>query len=549
MSELEVIRNEIKDMKPHIEVKNVKRQVLKDAVPDVADAKNAKKIKAAAGARPLAHTDVANMKREISMDMQSYNNWSTDFDFIEEACGSGEPTFEFYDEPQVVSESKEAGKVNYPVIGRASGVFAPIGVMSRNNRIYEDDHYPYLLENQQLMDRILHRGMLGTIGHHNKKVDDEDLAAGRVSHVVTDLHVKEEPDGSRNLYGTLEILDTPAGHLLKTYYDSGLPLFVSSRGGGRLIQNPHETFKRVDKTKYFLETFDIVKNPGFLQAKPVYEKVSESEEVYAVIDQQPTAEEIVESIASEPDKLDKLTEALTKFVETITEAKNEKIKEEVPDVEPEGEKASEETSKDSEKKEEKKPEEDVTRPIKIKDKPEDHVTDDDEANDEEESAVAASVTEAELVGKRGKKAFDKLNQAIEADKESGQGNILADTSDDFKANLVNDFRKFRNDIQAERSNLTKTYNKKHANDTKPIEPVAKQISLFDKESLKDAYHEAQERKEPISFADLAWNEVKDRLKNSYKEAKDGERKEPYSFSDLAWQDVKDRLKKDYKENK
>ena len=94
-----------------------------------------------------------------------------------------------------------------------------------------------------------------------------------------DLHIKEEADGTRNLYGTLEILDTPAGHLLKTYYDSGIPLFVSSRGGGNLLPVPNESYKRVDKTKYFLETFDIVKNPGFLQAKPVYEKIQENQEV------------------------------------------------------------------------------------------------------------------------------------------------------------------------------------------------------------------------------------------------------------------------------
>lgn len=222
--------------------------------------------------------------------MEIKNTLSESFDFIEESCGSGSPEFEFYAEPKMVSEGVEEGAPSYPIIGRASGVFAPIGVMSRNNRIYDNDHYDYLLENQQLVDRIAHRGMLGTIGHHDKKVDDQDLAEGKVSHIVTNLRIVEEADGSRNLYGILEILDTPAGHLLKTYYDSGVPLFVSSRGGGNLLPVPNESYKRVDKTKYFLETFDIVKNPGFLQAKPVYEKVSESveeevsEDIHTAID-------------------------------------------------------------------------------------------------------------------------------------------------------------------------------------------------------------------------------------------------------------------------
>ena len=552
MSELEIIRNEVKNMRPNVERKDIKRQIFKDVMPEVADIKNAHKIKAAKAVQPLSQSALAKTKREISMDMQSYTEWSTDFDFIEEACGSGEPTFEFYDIPQEVSEGVEKEKVSYPIIGKASGVFAPIGVMSRNNRIYEDDHYPYLLENQQLMDRILHRGMLGTIGHHNKKVDDDDLANGRVSHVVTDLHIKEEPDGSRNLYGTLEILDTPAGHLLKTYYDSGLPLFVSSRGGGRLTQNPHETFKRVDKTKYFLETFDIVKNPGFLQAKPVYEKVSEcAEEVDAPVETQPT-EEIVEKMETQPDKLDRLTEALTKFVEMVMEAKDEKIKEESPEINIEGEEAPKEEPKADEK-DEKKPEEDITKPVKYKEKAEDHIVD-DEDNDDEESAVAASVTEeVEPLGKCGKKKSDALEKKLADDEKIGQINIVKElmpTKDERTASLINPLQQQNNEKKAYKAKLTRDYKAKHANDEKPVEVKVEQKPLFDVEKLKQDYkNEAEERKEPVAFADLAWTEAKDRLKASYKEAKDGQRKEPYSFSDLAWKDVKDRLKKEYKENK
>ena len=276
------IRNEIKNNKQHIEKKDVKQRIIKEVVPTSLEAQ-----KRAENARKDAHNLTAEIKRNVSMEIK--NKLSESFDFIEESCGSGSPEFEFFKEPTMVSEGLADGCSHYPIIGRASGVFAPIGVMSRNNRIYDNDHYDYLLDNQHLVDRITHRGMLGTIGHHDKKVDDQDLADGKVSHIVTNLRIVEEADGSRNLYGTLEILDTPAGHLLKTYYDSGVPLFVSSRGGGNLLPVPNESYKRVDKTKYFLETFDIVKNPGFLQAKPVYEKVTEeaeevSEDIHTAID-------------------------------------------------------------------------------------------------------------------------------------------------------------------------------------------------------------------------------------------------------------------------
>ena len=406
LDESKLINVQVKDNEVHVERKDPEQQLKKEFLPTSLEAQQR-----AAHARTKATTLGANIKREISMEIR--NKLSESFDFIEESCGSGSPEFEFYAEPKMVSEGVEEGAPSYPIIGRASGVFAPIGVMSRNNRIYDNDHYDYLLENQQLVDRIAHRGMLGTIGHHDKKVDDQDLAEGKVSHIVTNLRIVEEADGSRNLYGTLEILDTPAGHLLKTYYDSGVPLFVSSRGGGNLLPVPNESYKRVDKTKYFLETFDIVKNPGFLQAKPVYEKVSESVEeidekvVVATKDHMDNVEadklakeraedgktglvdcgekvDLDGSMAAQKkrleakcneeteDKLDKLIESVSSLVSAISEGdKKVVIKQE-----------------DGEKKETKETKEANTVNAK-KDKPE------DEENDDSESAVASSVTEEE----------------------------------------------------------------------------------------------------------------------------------------------------------
>lgn len=387
------IRNEIKNNKQHIEKKDVKQRIIKEVVPTSLEAQ-----KRAENARKDAHNLTAELKRNVSMEIK--NKLSESFDFIEESCGSGSPEFEFFKEPTMVSEGLADGCSQYPIIGRASGVFAPIGVMSRNNRIYDNDHYDYLLDNQHLVDRITHRGMLGTIGHHDKKVDDQDLADGKVSHIVTNLRIVEEADGSRNLYGTLEILDTPAGHLLKTYYDSGVPLFVSSRGGGNLLPVPNESYKRVDKTKYFLETFDIVKNPGFLQAKPVYERVSEGvEEINAVAETQ--TEEIVESVEeSQPDKIDTLIEAFTKLANSIVEAQEKKEKAEDNETKEAKEKAEAKEAKEAKEAVEVKVDEAKKEEKEDEDKAE------DEKKDEEESAVASSVTE-ELT-KSEQKVVDKI---------------------------------------------------------------------------------------------------------------------------------------------
>jgi hypothetical protein len=393
---VEVNHIEVKDNHVNVEKKDIGQQIKNEVIPTRLEAQ-----KRAKGAREKAHTVGADVKRGISMEIK--NKLSECFDFIEESCGSGAPTFEFYDNTQEVSECIIDGieqPVKYPIIGRATGVFAPIGVMSRNNRIYDGDHYDYILGNQHLVDRIGARGMLGTIGHHDKKVDDQDLADGKVSHIVTDLHIKEEEDGTRNLYGTLEILDTPAGRLLKTYYDSGMPLFVSSRGGGNLLNVPNESYKRVDKTKYFLETFDIVRNPGFLQAKPVYEKVSED------VAEEPVEEtqEVHESVDKLDVLLDKMSDLITIISESKKEEKEDNEKKEAVEKKETKEKAEAKEAKEKAIVEEKKEDKEEKKEDK---KPE------DEKNDEEESAVADSVLE-ESADKTEK---DKENKDTDIKKE------------------------------------------------------------------------------------------------------------------------------------
>lgn len=200
---------------------------------------------------------------------------SEGYDFIEESCGYMPLDFEeAIDAPIVESETGSS----FRVIGIAKGPFQPMGEMSRNNRLYEADHWDIQLENLQFQDRIKSRDLLGTIGHHDKKVDDADIAAGIVSHIVTCLEKREDANGRPYLYGELEILDTPAGKNLKAMYEGGANLFVSSRGAGKLLPVPNESYKLVDKNNYFCETFDVVHRPGFLKAKPLYEdtKVQES---------------------------------------------------------------------------------------------------------------------------------------------------------------------------------------------------------------------------------------------------------------------------------
>ena len=277
---------------------------------------------------------------------------SEGFDFIEESCGLCDVPLSF-EEKEVITES-EGTKSPFKVIGVCKGVFQPCGEFSRNNRLYEADHWSHILENQMFQDRLKNRDLLGMIGHMDKRIDDKDIAEGKVSHVVSKLEIREDQQGKPFLYGEMEIFDTPAGRNLKALYEGGANLYVSSRGAGKLLPVPGQTYKKVDKNSYFCETFDVVRRPGFLKAKPLYEEIKESEEqVTPSVTAATNSSWGVVSVASNPEvtvvsesevkelkgQIDKLAKIIEKVVddvyeveeEPVTEAKEEttEIKEEV----------------------------------------------------------------------------------------------------------------------------------------------------------------------------------------------------------------------------
>ena len=192
------------------------------------------------------------------------------FDFIEESYSAIPLEFTETDK-DIIVEAKGGTPSPYHILGVCRGVFQPVNEPSRNGRIYDPDHWQYQISKPELQERLQNRQMLGQIGHRNERVNDFTLSAGEVSHVVTKMEIREGADGKPYLYGELEILDTPAGRILKALYEGGVGLYISSRGAGKLETIPGQTLKRVSKNSFFLETWDIVKAPGYLKARPVYE--------------------------------------------------------------------------------------------------------------------------------------------------------------------------------------------------------------------------------------------------------------------------------------
>lgn len=211
--------------------------------------------------------------------MADENNFLMEnFDFIEEGTPFSTSPLEFQNVNELDISESESTKSPWKLIGRVKGCMAPIGTYSRNHRIYENSHWIKTLKNPNLQERLAGRRVFGMPSHMQKPIDDEDFREGRISHVVSVLEVRNDNNGKPFLYGEFDILDTPAGRILKAMYEGGAGIYVSTRAAGRLKPIPNDPVNRlVDSDSYYLSGIDCVLNPGFLQAKPAFEAMPEVE--------------------------------------------------------------------------------------------------------------------------------------------------------------------------------------------------------------------------------------------------------------------------------
>jgi hypothetical protein len=146
--------------------------------------------------------------------------------------------------------------------------FVPNGY-SRNKRFYSKKLWENVLGNHRFKQNLKNKRMYGCIGHPiGEFSEDELLASGKVSHIVTDAFI----DGDKG-YCTYEILDTPAGRILNTVLKAGSKLFTSSRGfgefkGNEVKEHGGSKYRILNENNFFVQTWDFVIDPGFLEAQP-----------------------------------------------------------------------------------------------------------------------------------------------------------------------------------------------------------------------------------------------------------------------------------------
>jgi len=149
------------------------------------------------------------------------------------------------------------------------GVLQRAESKNQNGRVYPRE---VLLKevSKYLQEQVTERRALGELDHPESSV----VNLNNASHNVIEMHW----DGD-DLLGTVEVLSTPAGNILKELFKSGIKLGISSRGLGSVETIKEDGQGEEDTVEvqpdFELIAFDFVSNPSTQGAfmRPVNEGV------------------------------------------------------------------------------------------------------------------------------------------------------------------------------------------------------------------------------------------------------------------------------------
>jgi len=157
------------------------------------------------------------------------------------------------------------------------GVLQRANAKNHNGRIYPKET---LMREARKYENtfISERRALGELDHPDSSV----VNLNNVSHNVLDMEFKGD-----DLVGTVEVLSTPSGNILKELFKSGIKLGISSRGMGSVKEVMREGENTLEVQPDFeLIAFDFVSNPSTHGAflSPVNESISKTNNKFSKID-------------------------------------------------------------------------------------------------------------------------------------------------------------------------------------------------------------------------------------------------------------------------
>ena len=153
-------------------------------------------------------------------------------------------------EPNQITESMREN--NGKVI--VKGVLQRANTKNQNGRIYPKD--TLMREAKKYFQNFIHqKRAMGELDHPESSV----VNLANVSHNITEMDWNGD-----DLMGTVEVLGTPAGNILKELFKSGIKLGISSRGMGSVepVNEIGEDDTQEVQPDFELIAFDFVSNPS-----------------------------------------------------------------------------------------------------------------------------------------------------------------------------------------------------------------------------------------------------------------------------------------------
>ena len=149
------------------------------------------------------------------------------------------------------------------------GVLQRAESQNQNGRVYPKDLL--MREAKKYTENFINqKRALGELDHPDSSVVNLQNA----SHNVLEMHFN-----GNDLVGTVEVLGTPSGNILKELFKSGIKLGISSRGLGS-VESIGESGAQQVQPDFELIAFDFVSNPSTHGAflSPVNESVDKSQQ-------------------------------------------------------------------------------------------------------------------------------------------------------------------------------------------------------------------------------------------------------------------------------
>ena len=147
------------------------------------------------------------------------------------------------------------------------GVLQRADTKNQNGRVYPKD---ILMREAKkyFKNFIWQKRAMGELDHPESWI----VNLANVSHNITEMNWNGD-----DLVGTVEVLSTPSGNILKELFKSGIKLGISSRGMGS-VEAVHENDSQEVQDDFELIAFDFVSNPSTHGAfmYPMHESVDHS---------------------------------------------------------------------------------------------------------------------------------------------------------------------------------------------------------------------------------------------------------------------------------